>query len=217
VAAGGPGALSAVKSYFKDGFGQPYYLWFFAATLFAGLAAQPFNLYSVFYAKSIGMEMSVYFKCLALTYCFSLVVTYSIGSLADRFHPLRVTIVALAVYAVVMLCGGLLTTNAATFAVALVAHGVASGCLFTASASLAQRLLPRDKFAEIGSAGGIIGSIAGMFFAPILGKFLDYTHHDYRYTFVASAVLTLIALALFIVLHAKFMALGGPKGYAAPK
>ena len=206
-----------MKSYFKDGFGHSYYLWYFAATVLAGLASQPFNLYSVFYAKEIGMNMDGYFKCLALTYGFSLLVSYPLGSLADKFHPLRVTIAALGVYAIVMIAGGLLIRNASTFAVALVVHGVASGCLVTALASLGQRLLPRDKFAEIGSAGGIIGAVSTMLLAPMLGRFLDYTHHDYRYTFFASAALTLMALASAIVVHGRFMALGGPRNYVAPE
>ncbi len=217
VAPDGPGVFSAVKTYFKDGFGHPYYLWYFAATVLASLSIFPFNLYSVFYAKSIGMDMAIYWDCLGLTYIFSLVLSYPLGILADRFHPLRLSIAALAAYAVAMTCGGLLVRESSTFAVALVVHGVLAGCLITATASLGQRLLPRDKFAEIGSAGGIIGAVSTILLAPILGKFLDYTHHDYHYTFFASAILTLMALGAFFVLHSRFIALGGPRNYIAPK
>ena len=55
-----------------------------------------------------------------------------------------------------------------------------------------------------------------MLLAPALGKFLDYTNRDYRSTFYLSCLLTLLALAAFIVLHFRFMALGGPKHYVAP-
>ena len=216
-AAEGPGVFFAVKTYFKDGFGHSYYLWFFAATVLANLAAFPFNLYSVFYAKSIGMDTNIYFKCLALTYVFSLFLSYPLGILADRFHPLRITMASLAVYAAVMAGGGLLVRNSSTFGVALIVHGVISGCLFTAMASLGQRLLPRNKFAEIGSAGGIIGAVSAIVLSPLLGQFLDFTHHNYRYTFFASVILTLLALGAFVVLHRRFMALGGPRNYVAPE
>jgi MFS family permease len=215
-ASDGPGVVAAIKAYFKDGLGNPYYLWFFASMILGTLATQPFNLYSVYYAKSIGMEMDAYFKCLALTYVFSLALAYPLGSLADRFHPLRVTIGSLALYAIIMVVDGLLVRNAFTFSVALIAHGIVAGCVATAMASLSQRILPRDKFAEIGSVGGIISAVCTMFFAPLIGMGLDHVNHDYHYTFYAGSAVTVAALGVFGVLYAKFMALGGPTGYIAP-
>ena len=211
-----PGIFFAVKSYFKDGFGKPYYLWYFAATILAGVSGLPFNLYSVFYAKSLGLEMDIYFKSLALTYVFSLILAYPLGSLADRFHPLRISLGALAAYAIAMSVGGSLVKDSSTYAIALVVHGVIQGCLNTGIASLGQRLLPRDKFAEIGSAGGILNSIINILLPPVMGVFLDATHHEYRYTFFASAILSLLGLIAFIKLHSLFMALGGSRSYVAP-
>ncbi|MCE0498244.1 MAG: MFS transporter [Methylacidiphilales bacterium] len=212
-----PGLLFAVKTYFKDGLGNPYYLWYFAATILGAFSSGPFNLYSIFYAKSLGMHMPIYFKCIALSYVCSLVLSYPLGSLADRFHPLRLSMVGLALYALVMACGGLWVRDASTFTIAFVAHNVVSGSIFTAWASLQQRLLPRNKFAEIGSVGGILGACCGMLLTPAVGEFLDYMHHDYRYTFFISAGFTILALGAFLVLHHRFMALGGPKNYVAPE
>jgi nitrate/nitrite transporter NarK len=205
-----------VFTYFRDGFGHSYYGWYFVAIVLGGLASLPFNLFSIYYAASIGMDVPTYGRCIALTYACSLVLSYPLGILADRFHPLRVTIVALALYAVVMACGGFLVRDSSTFFVALLVHGVVSGSMFTAWASLPQRLLPREKFAEIGSLGGVLQAISIMLLAPALGKFLDYTNRDYRSTFYLSCLLTLLALAAFTVLHFRFMALGGPKHYVAP-
>ncbi len=115
------------------------------------------------------MDQNIYFKCLALTYTFSLVPELSARSLADRFHPLRISLAALALYALVMVCGGLWVRDATSFAVAFVAQGVVFGSASTAWASLPQRLLPRDKFAEIGSVGGVIGALSTMLLAPVLG------------------------------------------------
>jgi MFS family permease len=213
----GTGAVFAVKTYFRDGFGNSYYLWFFAASTLCILSGVPFNLYSLFYAKSIGMDLGIYFKCLALTYVFSLLLSYPLGSLADRFHPLRVTMAAVAIYIFVMACGGLMVRDSTTFAIALVAHGVVFGSIATATASLGQRLLPRDRFAEIGSAGGIIVSVSSILLPPIVGTFLDHMNHAYRYTFFASAALSLLTLVAFFVVYRRFVALGGPNHYIAPK
>jgi len=211
------GWLDGVRAYFRDGFGHAYYLWFFAVALLVPLTATPFNLYSVFYAKSVGMSLDAYGKCLAYSYGISLALAYPLGALADRFHPLRLTLAALALYGLVLAGGALWVRDAATFGVVLVAHGVLSGTLFTVSASLAQRLLPRARFAALGSAGGILNSLAGIALPPALGLFLDHTGHAYRYTFHAGFLLALAALGAGFVLHRRFTALGGPSGYRAPE
>lgn len=208
--------LASVKTYFKDCFGNPYYRWYFVAMTLLAIAAVPVNLYSVFYAKSIDMSMATYGKCLAATYVVSLVLAYPLGIMADRFHPLRVTVGALFLYALAVLGGGWYATTPIAFGIALIAHGVLSGTCFTAAASIGQRLLPRERFAELGSAGGIIHGLSSMVIAPVMGVLLDFSHHNYRYTFYASFFLTLLALLHLLILHRKFMALGGIKNYVAP-
>ncbi len=96
------------------------------------------------------------------------------------------------------------------------AHGVFSGCFFTVSLSLPQRLLPQNEFAQIVSTGGMIGCLVNIVFAPAMGVFLDLNDHAYRYTFCAGLLITVLALAANLVLHGKFLALGGPKNYVAP-
>lgn len=219
IDAGGPhpGIVTAVITYFRDGFGNPYFLWFFAATIIANLSTVPFNLYSVFYSESLGMKGQAYGDCITLSYAISFLLSVPIGIAADYFHPLRLTLVLMAIYGVIMAAAGMLVHDATSFGIALVAHTVMSGTMFTAWASLPQRLLPRGRFAEISSAGGIIGSITGIFFAPAVGHFLDAMHHDYRYTFLIGAGFAFAAFAAFRVLHGRFMALGGPRNYVAPE
>jgi hypothetical protein len=54
-----------------------------------------------------------------------------------------------------------------------------------------------------------------MFVGPIMGKFLDYSHHINRSTYLAGFGLTVLALLAGFLLHGKFMALGGPNHYVA--
>ena len=211
------GPLAAIASYFRDSFGSAYYRTYFLFAVVGGLVSLPFNLYSVFYARSVGMDTGWYFHCLAATYAISLVLAYPLGVLADRFHPLRVSIAALALYGGAMAWGLLFARDAASFAVALVVHGVLSGAYFTCSASIAQRLLPRAKFTELSSAGGVLGSLSSMLFAPALGLLLDRSGHSYRMTFDAGLVLTVLAVFAALRLYRRFAALGGPRNYAAPE
>ena len=211
------GFLQSAKTYFRECFGNSYYWWVFGAMALAGLATGPVNLFSLFFATSVDMDLHVYANCLALTYCISLGLAYPLGWLADRIHPLRIGIVVLVLYAMVTLWGGIFAINARTYAIALVAHGVVAGIWVTSTASLSQRLLPKAEFAQFASAGAIIANLSWMTLAPIAGVFLDRVHHEYRYTFFMGFGLTIVGLLGCIVLHTKFMALGGPLRYVAPE
>ncbi len=211
------GVFQIVKTYFQECFGNTYYWWYYGALTVAGLAAGPVNLYSIFFATSVHMTTATYGKCLALTYVISLVLAYPLGWLADKLHPLRVGMGALALYALVTLWGGLYARDSATFAIALVAHGVVAGTWATATLSIGQRLLPKAEFAQFASAGGMIGNLSWMMLAPVAGTFLDHVHHDYRYTFFMGFGLALAGLIGCFILHGKFMALGGSEHYVAPE
>lgn len=209
--------VSTFRTFFRECFRNPYYLWLFTATTFCGISNAPFNAYSVFYAKSINMSMETYGKYMVVTYLISLSISYSLGQLADRFHPLRACIPTIGLYAVVMLWGGFFAKTPTTFAIGLVLHGVLSGTWFTVSSSLSQQLFPKEKFAQFCSGGGLFGSIFYLSTVPLVGYFLDHCGHVYRYTYTISGVLALLGFLTLLVVHAKFMKLGGPKGYVAPE
>ena len=211
------GAFRATKTYFTECFSQPYYLWFFLASNLAMLASVPVNIYTVFFARSLHMSMTDLGKYFAITYIISICISYLIGSLADRFHPLRVSIVATVLYGLATLWGGIFATNYAGFAVALLAHGVLSGVFFTASASLGQRLLPQQRFAQFASASGIIAAGFNMVLPPILGGILDYSGHNYRLTYFTGSVISLLSLGCLAVVYRYWIRLGGPHGFVAPE
>jgi hypothetical protein len=177
----------------------------------------PVNLFSVFFAKSLRMDVTTYGRYIVLTHFISLCLSYFLGSMADRFHPLRVGLAAQVLYCAVTLWGGLFAREPGTFAIALVAHGVLYGTWLTATASIGQLLLPKLKYAQYASALLIVTALGMILVAPVMGKFLDYSHHVYRYTFFAGFFLTVLALGAGFVVHRKFMALGGPGNYLAPE
>ena len=160
--------------------------------------------------------MGEYGECNTVMYAISLVLAYPLGMLADRFHPLPMSIAILSVYACVTLLGGLFAHTALTFSIAFVAHGVINGTWATATASMGARLLPGLKFAQYVSAGSMLGSICSIIAGPTIGRILDISGNVYRHTFYMSFGITIVALVLNLILHKKFMALGGPKNYVAP-
>jgi MFS family permease len=190
--------LAPVKAYLRECFTHRFYLWVFAAITLGMLASAPVNSFSVLYARSLGMGMGTYGKLLVATYVVSFILSFVLGWLADRFHPLRVGMVALALYAVTMLWGGFAAVNPTWFSVAFVAHGILAGAFITGTASLAQRLFPATKFAQFSSAAGIVGGLGYMVLPPLIGLTLDLTGHVYRYTFLAGGMLAVLALVAFV-------------------
>lgn len=206
-----------ISIYFKECFGASYYIYVFILIMCAGLSFGPINTYSIPYARNLGINMDVYGKYLALTYLISLALSWFIGWMVDRFHPLRMVLVTLLGYAMVTAWGAWFARTPDTFLISWVLHGVFSGCYFTSAASLGQRLFPHSRFAQFASAAGILSCIAGMVMAPVVGMVIDTTGQAYHYTFAAACVLALSAFAMGIVVHGKFMKLGGPHGYIAPE
>ncbi len=204
------------RTYFRECFSKPYYLSVFFMMTASILAFGPVNVFAIPYARSLGVDMDTYGKCLALTFLISLCLSYFIGWLVDAFHPLRIAMASLLGYAAVAAWAWFYATTPDRFLVAWVAHGVLSGCFFTSSASLGQRLFPREKFAQYASASAMMMSPCSMTLAPLMGLVIDATGKVYNYTFAAGCVLAIIGLAMAFVVHRQFMKLGGPKGYVAP-
>ena len=211
-----PGFISACRVYWRECCTSSYYIIAFVVHGVALLSFLPINLYSVYYADSVGMTRQSYGDHLAVTYVCSLGLAYFLGWLADKFHPLRMGLVSLGLYVVVMIWGGLVATDPKHFGVAFVAHGVISGMYLTTTASLHSRLFPRNRFAQFASAAALLASLLSVLFPLALGKVLDVTGRDYQQTFFWGAVLAAFGVAGLCVLHGRWRRLGGPHNYQPP-
>jgi len=214
--AGGGNFFVAARTYFHECFSKPYYLWVFVSIALPWIAFIGVNHFSVYFAKSLAMDMGFYGKCLALTYGCSLVLSYPLGMLADKFHPLRTSLVVISFYALVTAAGAIFATNPQTFAVFFVLHGILSGAWMTSSASLPLRMFPKENFSQFYSALWMFIGLGIMTAGPIIGKLIDFTNKFYQLTFTASSTLAFLAIIIGLIVHAKFMKLGGPKDYVPP-
>lgn len=208
--------LHQISIYFKECFSKGYYVAIFVMFVAASLAFLPVNTFSIPFANSVGVSATLYGKSLALTFSVSLIIAYFLGWMCDIVHPLRMSIASLVGYVFVAAYGALFASTSHAFLIAFVLHGVASGCYFTCSASLAQRLFPHSQFAQFASASGIVGSVVTMLIGPAMGAAIDASGSVFRYTFVMGGILTIIALIASGIVYRQFIRLGGPKNYVAP-
>jgi MFS family permease len=205
-----------IKAYVRECSAHRFYIWIFLAAMIGNAAFLPINSFDVPYIRSIGMSMERYGELRSITYAISICVALFIGWFADKYHPIRVGICALVVYAAIALWAGFFATDIASFSVAYVAHGVISGIFFTGTASLFPRLFPRAKFAQFASAAGIILAVGFIGVPPVVGRLLDLTGHAYHYTFVIGGGLAATGAVAFFILYRQFVALGGSERYAPP-
>lgn len=215
-----PGLLRfgrAVGTYLRECFSHPYYRWFFLSIALISMAFQPINVFYVPYAKKLGMSAELIGKFFALQLFLSLLQAYPLGWLADKFHPIRVTIVSLVLYTIATLVTFLFVRGPVALGVAQVICGTIAGCWNTATAPLGPMLLPRAKFTTFASAMGVCSSVGVMVVSYECGSVLDQMHHDYRYIYLFASVLTGLSLLATIVVYRGFKALGGVRNYVAPE
>jgi MFS family permease len=207
----------AARSYLRDCFTKPYYYWVFACFIVPNLAFMPENTFNLYFSASVGMSIDLFGKLNALYFAISLLLTIPLGWLVDKFGGLRVALVGLIFHSAASLYGGLFIHDSLTFGIAFVLTGVLSGTWYTATASLAAMLLPKLKFAQYASALWMVSALCSMSFGPAMGKFLDYSHHQYRYTYLSGFILDIAGLLVTLVVFRKYQALGGAKNYVAPE
>ena len=210
------GFTSAVRTYMRECFANPYYVGVFVMVTLGLTSFIPVNIFAVPFAKSLNLEMDVYGKCVAATLMISLCISYFVGWLADIFHPIRTSMAALFGYIIVAAWGFLFVHDQTTFAIAFVAHGVLSGTYFTSAASMGQRLYPQAKFAQFASAAGAVGAVCNMVLAPLLGMLIDASGSIYRFTYGVGGGFALVALLVALGVYVQFLKYGGPKNYQAP-
>jgi MFS family permease len=212
-----PSAMPASpRFYFRECFSRPYYLLVFLLMTLGGISFIPVGTYAIPYAESMGVGMETLGQAMALVYMLSLSLSFFLGWLCDVFHPLRMVTVSLLGYLATMIYGGWQANTPESFLTAWVLQGVLAGCYFTTSASLAQRLFPREKFAQFSSAAGIVISLGCMAVAPLVGMVIDLTDKCYRHSFTVGGIFAILALLTAAGVHQHFMRLSGLRGYTAP-
>jgi MFS family permease len=210
------GPLRQIARYCRECFATPYYLWIFVAMAMATVSFGPINTFSLFYAKSLGVDWATVGKYTALCYLVSMFLSYPMGALADRFHPIRVGIGVLILYTLLGIWGGLFGTTENGFLIGYVAHTIISGAFFTGTLSIGQRLYPQSRFGQFFSAANVMNATFFTILPPAVGWALDLSGHAYRLTFWIGGGLSALGLLGFLIVLRNYHKAGGDTAYEAP-
>jgi MFS family permease len=213
--------IEAVRIYLRECFANSYYRWITLSIALSMMAFVPINTYSIYFAKSLNMDMKWYGRFSAIQFALSLLQAYPIGWLADKLHPIRLVIASFFLHGITVFLAFFLVQGTTSFGVFHVLTGTCAGFWLTAYSPLLPALLPRSRYATRVSAMGATGLAAAIGTIVIgfaLGLFLDHVMvHQYRWIYVWSLALDALALGATIVVYGKFKSFGGMKNYAAPE
>ena len=208
--------FAKIGRYFRECGHHRFYRLTFVTLSLASLAPVAVNLFSLYAAKSYGIETDKYGKYLALSYICSFVISFPLGWLADRYHPMRVASTCMAIYALTMVAGFFWVHDASTFAVFFIAHTVLSGCYGTASMGLYPMVFPQAQFGQFFSAYSLLFNFLVFGASPVLGYVLDLSGNWYLLVFAISGGVGVATVVLWGFWYRQFKAGGGVKGFVPP-
>lgn len=220
--------IGYVKSYVKTCFSHRIYflisLSFALATVGTCVAA-----FNVFLVKSLGLTLDQFGKVAAVSGIVSAVLAYPVGSLVDRFHPVRVMLyarigmlIATACWAIFLFFDFVPKTTFWIF-VGINIVGIPMSAVFNAAGiPLLMRCFPRAQYGQFCSAWAMFVSLSMVIGSAAAGGFLDLmkaAHHgsDYFYRYVPMWTLVFYVASLFAtwLLYREWLKLGGDQ-YSPP-
>lgn len=160
----------------------------FAAVSVGAVAVLPININALNACAQFGADAGDFGGAIALTYAISILLAWPLGWLADRYHPLRVGTAVLLAYALCMLLAWRLVDQRTGFLLALIVHGVLSGCFLTGTVSLLPALLPRERFSQLAAVSASMTALLVVVSTVALGALLDAAGRDYRLLYLAGAL-----------------------------
>lgn len=231
-AAGKAGSRFGVfKSFFKECFTHRFYWYIFLTYMFQYVSYQAGIFGILRNTKSLGLTLQQLGNVDFYAGFISLALIFPAGWLADKFHPVRVYLVASCLQFLFVLAqciwvftdfgprGNFLLYAGLTFCFLPV---------FTlqgaAEAPLLMKLLPKEKYGQFASANAMVRAFAVIIAGALSGIFFDLLDHHfhlgdwrYRYYTVWWAFFMIPMLFFLFMLHREWLKRGGAKGYTPPE
>ena len=224
------GLLAAAKTYAVECFTHRVYWNIFFVSSFCATSGCILVFY-VFFYKSLGLTLADYGKLYGVAGMATALLLYPAGILADRYHPIRISIIGQAMLLVITPVNLIFLfwsfTPDATFwvlAATTVLTIPATAIYQAGELPMFMRLLPRERYGQFSSAAAMVRSIALIVGGLLAGTFMDLMkwiyHGDtyyYRYAPLWAIVFQGIGLIFLFRLKHEWKKHGGPNHYVPPQ
>lgn len=192
--------FAPIRSYFVECYSNPYFLWvFFGFTAFQ-LGNIP-NMYRLFHwNETLGLSFDTVGKVQAWSSVLIILFGYSLGSVIDKFKPVRLMPITFGVWSLINVYAFFFLRGATSlfvFMVLITLIVFINGICFNV---VTVEVFPREKIGQFCSANQIFHSTVSLMATPLLGMFLDRVK-DYTYIYAWSAVFQLFAAAIFVKVY----------------
>jgi MFS family permease len=225
---GRPGLLASVRTYAAECFTHRLYWYFFLANTCTFSSRLTLMFSDVRNTNSLGMtlaELGDYKFWLAF---LALLLQFPAGWLSDRWHPLRVYLLA-SVWALIGTAAQCLWIfkdfgpHGNLVYLYIVGLGFMPLAVIAEAAELPMymRLLPRDRYGQFASANAMVRAFARIFLSVLAGAFIGWLapwFGERRYTFIAAwqFVFQVAAAVFLILLYRQWRLHGGNTHYVPP-
>jgi maltose/moltooligosaccharide transporter len=207
-----PKLSEKIRTYLRECFCHPIYrnYYMFHAVWTIGSA----GTYGVFFAKQIGVSLTQMGIMNAIMNAIHMVVTLPAGMIADKFHPMRLTmfITFLSIPGAFLAYWFKVDWPSYVLLALLLfpVHELASAVHFP----LHVRILPKKRYGQFASANGMLKQGGKMLGAIAVGACLDY-FQDYRFYLLWAGIFHILAL-FFLLRTYYFWKQCGGDNYVAP-
>ncbi|MGN6726792.1 MAG: MFS transporter [Tepidisphaeraceae bacterium] len=189
-----------IWDYARECFNDRRHVLIFAMLVCGSMMLRPFNEFSYRFSQQLKVSDADYGNLNAIAFAASFVLTLPLGMLVDRFNPVRVTMGAIAFFLLAITCSSVLVVDAHSFKIAFTLLVISAGAYYTCSASLGQRLFPRDNFAQFAAATSVILQLTLLAYSPLMGLVIDVSGKQYILAYYTAAIFSLAALVLIVII-----------------
>jgi maltose/moltooligosaccharide transporter len=211
-----PGLSQNIRTYFRECFSIPYYLWFFAATALNAVSGICGTLFGVFFAReTLGLTLETLGKINGWSALIGVLISFPCGYWADKLHPLRLYTLSVILVIGVNVMGYFYAYDMFSYAVTALSLAIVYTIQATCTLPMFAALLPRERYGQFCSAQAIFAA----FWLTVAnwggGWFIDATG-DYRNIFIWDIFFTVGALIALIPVSRTWQQCGGKTNYIAP-
>lgn len=208
--------VGGVVQWMRESFTIRFYQKLYTIGLFYYFATGSHVFQQLFAMNELKMSKADFGNATALAGLISLPLFFLLGPLADRFHPVRMVIIGMALFGASSLASFFLIHDPRSFAMWTIINALTQTAYLGSQISLLPRTLPREQYGQYCSANNTLCAI-GKFGAPVLsGMLIGYLGSN-RLTYLWTALFSAGGVVACMVAYWHWKRLGGDLGYVPPR
>jgi Na+/melibiose symporter-like transporter len=223
------GVWAGTAAYVRECFTHSYYIKMYAMNACFVVAIKSMSQFLPFFGtQGLGLTTERYGEVVSWKNIAALIPALLLGPIVDRFHPVRIGIVAGALVLGAAAGGFLGIHGERSFSVLIIAVFAATSIYQAGTGALLPRLLPREQYGQFASANAVVFHLGWAAGSLVCGAFLDWvtgldsatgkTSHpeNYRYLFLWITGLAAAGVGLSVWVYWDWKRLGGDEDYVPP-